>query len=275
VGKQVREDKAPFGQPLYLNINSIDFSVDYGISDRSRISLTVPFSRGTHSRLYADGVRHKVSASGFGDVSVIANRWVHPNVELGIGIKSPTGRHDVTSDYYLPGGKTTTFFVDQSIQLGDGGWGMILQGRAFHELIRHGYVYASGSSLVSPRNQTGVIQGQSGPYSNVRVSVPDVYHARAGVSYAASNVALSVGGRVDGIPMRDLIGKSDGFRRPVVIGYLEPAVSVTRGRETLSVSVPVRVYADFRSSAVDRQLGFTGGGDLARTLLFANYQLRF
>jgi len=29
---------------------------------------TVPFSKGTHSRFYADGVRHRVSAGGLGDV---------------------------------------------------------------------------------------------------------------------------------------------------------------------------------------------------------------
>ena len=274
VGRQLREDKAPFGQPLLLNINSVDVSVDYGVSDRTRVTLTLPFSHGTHSRLYADGVRHKVSASGLGDISAIASRWVTRNFELGIGVKSATGRNDVRSDYYLPAG-TTTFFVDQSIQLGDGGWGVILQGRAFREVFRNASVYVTGSYLVSPRNQTGVIQGQSGPYSRVRVSVPDVYDARTGVSYNFSDFAFSVAGRMDGIPRRDLIGKSDGFRRPAIIGYIEPAVSATRGRETVSFSVPVRAYANFRPSAIDRQLGSTGGGDLAKTLFFANYQHRF
>ena len=259
---------------MFINIHSADFSVDYGVSDRSRITLTLPFSGGTHSRLYADGMRHKVSASGFGDVTVIANRWMRRNVELGIGIKSATGRNDVTSDYFLAGGQTR-FFVDQSIQLGDGGWGVIVQGRAFHEVFHNSYAYASGSYLISPRNQTGVVQGQSGPYSRVRVSVPDVYNARAGLSYVSSNAVLSLGGRVDGIPMRDLIGRSDGFRRPATIGYVEPALSVTRGRGTYSISAPVRVYADFRRSNVDRRLGFSGGGDLARSLFFASYQHRF
>jgi hypothetical protein len=271
----VREDKAPFGNPLFLNINSLDFTVDYGASNQTRLSLTAPFSHGTHSRFYADGVRHKVSAGGLGDISVMANRWVTANVELGIGIKTATGRNDVTSDYYLSAGKTT-FFVDQSIQLGDGGWGVILQADGFRELFKNGYGYASGSYLISPRNQTNVYQGQAGPYSKVHVSVPDVYTARAGLSYALSpRVAVSLGGRIDGIPLHDVVGKSDGFRRPVIIGYVDPGVSFTRGRETFGLSVPVRAYVNFRASSIDRQLGNSGGGDLARTLFFANYQHRF
>src|SRR5205823_1430275 len=83
----------------------------------------------------------------------------------------------------------------------------------------------------------------SGPYSSIRVSVPDVYDGRAGLSYVAPNVVFSLGGRVDGIPMRDLIGRSDGFRRPAIIGYVEPALSVTRGRGTYTISAPVRAYA--------------------------------
>lgn len=284
VGRQVREDKAPFGNPLFLNINSLDFTVDYGASDRTRVSLTLPFSHGTHSRFYADGVRHEVSAGGLGDISVMANRWMFDpanqqkgNAELGVGIKSATGRNDITSDYYLPAGKTT-FFVDQSIQLGDGGWGVILQANGFRELFKNGYGYGSGSYLISPRNQTSVYQGQSGPYSKVQVSVPDVYNARGGLSYVlspAKGVAISLGGRIDGIPLRDLVGGSDGFRRPAIIGYIEPGVGFTRGRETVSVSVPVRAYANFRPSLIDRELGNSGGGDLARKVLFANYQHRF
>src|SRR2546428_12817159 len=73
VGTQVNEARAPFGQPLYLNINSLDFSVSYGLSDRLSLTLTLPFSYGTHSRFYADTARHKVSAHGLGDVHVVRN----------------------------------------------------------------------------------------------------------------------------------------------------------------------------------------------------------
>jgi len=98
VGTDVRESAAPFGQPLFLNIDSLDVNVSYGVSDRISVTLTVPFSRGTHSRFYADGVRHKVSAAGLGDVSLVGNVWLrnpakHPNgnVALGVGLRRRAG----------------------------------------------------------------------------------------------------------------------------------------------------------------------------------------
>src|SRR5215510_3011160 len=76
VGSAVRESAAPFGQPLFLNIASLDATVSYGVTDRLSVTLTVPFSRGTHSRFYADGKRHTVEGAGLGDVSGIANVWL-------------------------------------------------------------------------------------------------------------------------------------------------------------------------------------------------------
>ena len=284
IGRDVREDKAPFGQPLYLDIRSLDLTADYGLSDRTRLSLTFPFSEGSHSRYYADGARHKVYSAGLGDINLIAARWmIDPgsqpkgNLELGIGVKSATGRNDVTGDYFLANGKTT-FTVDQSIQLGDGGWGIILQGRGFRELFANGYGYVNASYVVSPQNQTRVHQGQSGSYSAVRVSVPDVYGARFGLAYVVmprQGVSLSAGGRIDGIPLRDVVGRSDGFRRPTVIGYLEPGLTIARGNNTLAIALAVRKYANFRPSAIDQQLGNTGGGDLAKNAVFVSVSRRF
>src|SRR5947209_19962514 len=49
VGTQADEARAPFGEPVDLNINSLDFSVSYGLSDRLRLTLTLPRSYGTPS----------------------------------------------------------------------------------------------------------------------------------------------------------------------------------------------------------------------------------
>src|SRR5437879_13886207 len=109
VGTQVNEARAPFGQPLYLNINSLDFSVSYGLSDRLSLTLTLPFSYGTHSRFYADTARHKVSAHGLGDVNLVSNRWlldpkghVTGNVTLQRGIRTPARAHECNDDLFPP-----------------------------------------------------------------------------------------------------------------------------------------------------------------------------
>lgn len=89
VGRSVQEEKAPFGQPLFLDINSVDFSASYGVTDRVSANAWVPFSHGAHSRYYADGARHEVSAGGLGDVTVTA--WG------GCGIRALT--HPATSPW--------------------------------------------------------------------------------------------------------------------------------------------------------------------------------
>jgi hypothetical protein len=281
VGSSVRESAAPFGQPLLLNIYSLDATLTYGVTDRVSITLTLPFSHGTHSRFYADGKRHTVEAAGLGDISGIANVWLrHPsaessgNVALGFGLKSATGNNGVIDNFFLAGGSVTKNPVDQSIQLGDGGVGMIFQLQAYRRLAGRvsGYVY--GWYLLTPREKTAV----SSPLAGVPLSVPDVYSLRSGVSgaiWARHGISASLGPRVDGIPLRDFVGGSSGFRRPGYSLYLDPGVTVTRKRSTWSVNVPLRVHQDFQRSLADMERGSAGGGDLAKYLLLIGYTVRF
>lgn len=281
VGTAVQESAAPFGKPLFLNLDSLDLSVQYGVSNRLSLMLTAPFSRGTHSRFYADGKRHKVSATGLGDITLIATRWFrnpaeHPasNVALGVGMKAPTGSDGVTDNFFLANGVVVQRPVDQSIQLGDGGWGIVLQAQGYRSVFRRASAYATGWYVVSPREQTHV----ASPIPGVRLSVPDVYSARFGWGYAFRNkpqIAGTVGLRFDGIPVHDLVGGSAGFRRPGYSLYLEPGLSVDRGPTSIRLSVPLRVHQNFRPSLADRANGKVGGGDLADSLVLLGYSFRF
>ena len=134
--------------------------------------------------------------------------------------------------------------------------------------------YGYGLYLLSPKDTTNVIS----PYPGVPWSVPDVYSARVGATYAVlpkKGFSVSFGPRIDGTPVRDLIGDSHGFRRPGYVFYLDPGISLTRRRSTFTLDVPVRVYQDFQRSLEDIQLGKPGGGDFARFLVFAGYSVRF
>lgn len=281
VGSQVRESAAPFGQPLFLGIDSLDATLTYGVTDRVSVTLTVPFSRGTHSRLYADGKRHTVKAAGLGDISGIANVWVrHPssessgNLALGFGLKTASGNNGVIDNFFLADGSVTKNPVDQSIQLGDGGIGMIFQLQAYRKLTGRASGYVYGWYLLTPREKTSI----SSPLAGVQLSVPDVYSFRSGVSTALwrrRGVSASLGPRLDGIPLRDFVGGSSGFRRPGYSLYLDPGIVVTTGRSTWSVNVPVRVHQDFQRSLSDIERGSAGGGDLARYLVLIGYTVRF
>ena len=281
VGSQVRESAAPFGQPLFLNIYSVDATLTYGVTDRLSVTMTVPFSHGTHSRFYADGQRHTVAAGGLGDISAVANVWLRRptressgNLALGFGVKTDSGNNDVIDNYFLAGGAVTRNPVDQSIQLGDGGVGLVFQVQGFRKLAAATSAYAYGWYLLTPREKTSV----ASPIAGVPLSVPDVYSFRTGVSTTLSRrhaITASLGPRLDGIPLKDLVGGSSGFRRPGYSLYIDPGVAFSKGRNTWSLNVPVRIHQDFQRSLADIDAGTTGGGDLARYLLLIGYSYRF
>lgn len=279
VGTQVHEERAPFGQPLFLNINSLDVTVTYGVSSRFNLALTLPFSHGTHSRFYADGARHEVSAAGLGDINLVGTMWLRDpaaglsgNLALGLGVKTPSGSNHVEDDYFTASG-TTRYFVDQSIQLSDGGWGIIAQTQGFQRLAGRLYGYATGSYLASLKVKTDVaFATAAGTASTTIMAVPDVYSARIGAAYVlapARGLSVSLGARLDGIPVRDLIGGGDdGFRRPGYTLYLDPGVSYTLAGGTLTLSTPWALAEDFKPDLVATH---PKGGDLADYLVFAGY----
>ena len=269
-------------QPLIINLHSVDVTVSYAVTDRLSVSLTAPFVAGMQSRFYADSARHSVTAFGLGDVSLVGSTWLldphnrSGNIALGLGVKAATGTHKSTDAYFLKGGTSIQYPVDQSIQPGDGGWGVILQLQAYRRAFRNGIAYITGSYLINPRRLNDVAKDPGG---TVYWSVPDVYSGRLGLAYAVwpnQGLSVSVGGRIDGQPVRDLIGGGDaGFRRPGYSIALDPSVLLTTGPSQFTVSAPLRLGANRQPSVLDQQTGKRGGGDFASSLVFVSYARRF
>src|SRR3989449_7502841 len=255
----------PTSQPLIITLHSVDVTTSYAVTDRFSLSLTVPFLYGMQSRLYADSARHAVTAVGLGDLSLVGSRWLFDphnhtgNIALGLGVKAPTGTHKATDDYFLAGGTSIQYPVDQSIEPGDGGWGVILQLQAYRRAFHNAIAYLTGSYLINPRRLNDVAKDPGG---TVYWSVPDVYSARLGLAYAVwpdKGVSISLGGRIDGQPVRDLINGGDvGFRRPGYSVALDPSVSLTSGPSQLTVSAPIRLSANRKASVLDLQTGKHG-----------------
>jgi len=245
---------------------------------------------GSESREEDDAQRHALWATGLGDAALVANVWLldppdhgNGNLGIGLGIKAPTGSYRSSDKFYTATGVERRY-VDPAIQPGDGGWGGIVQVQGFQAIRNRLLAYVAGTYLTNPSLHTSVlIRPPSG--GTDFVSVADEYSAHAGLSYFAlpnGGLSLSLGGRVDGVPVRDLSGGSDtSFRRPGYVAYVEPAISLTMMRNpfslqgsTFTLSVPIAVDQNREASTFDIAHGRHGGGDFARFLIFLSYTKR-
>jgi len=272
----------PTNKPLILNIHSVDLTAAYAVTDRLSLSVTVPFVSGLQSRFYADSARHAATAVGLGDITLVGSTWLFDphngtgNVAVGLGVKAPTGSHSAQDDYFLANGTAIRYAVDQSIEPGDGGWGIIVQLQAYRRAFPNATAYLTGSYLINPRRLSDVAKDPGG---SVYWSVPDAYSGRLGLVYALwprHGLSVSLGGRIDGQPVRDLIGGGDlGFRRPGYSVSLDPSVAFTTGPNQVTVSGPIRLSANREASLLDLQSRKHGGGDFASGLIFVSYARRF
>src|SRR5439155_16119644 len=126
----------------------------------------LPLSHGSHSHISADGNRHVSRAAGLGDITVTGNVWLwnpvkhtNGNISLGLGLKPPTGDHRALANAYLADGSVVPSFVDQSIQLGDGGLGVILQAQGYRRILGRTSAYGYAWYLMTLRDHTSVPSG--------------------------------------------------------------------------------------------------------------------
>ena len=280
----------PHKLPIRYRISTLGARLEYGVTDRLSLALTVAGATGTESREEDDGLRHTMSATGFGDAALVGTLWLldprdhgRGNLAIGLGVKAPTGSYRSSDNFYTATGVERRP-VDPAIQPGDGGWGGIAQLQGFQVINHRLAAYAAGSYLTNPSVHTSVIIRPPSGGSDF-VSVADEYSAHAGLSYFAlpnGGLSVSLGGRIDGVPVRDLAGGSDtSFRRPGYVKYAEPSISYTLTRNafslqgsTFTLSVPIAVDQNREASTFDIAHGRHGGGDFARFLIFLSYTKR-
>lgn len=279
--------------------HSFDFTFAYGLSNRWTLNFTTPIVYNERSSLYEHGFkeRHSTYSFGLGDLRISANYWVWDpakhgdgNLALGIGLKLPTGDYNYQDYFYNvgPSGTKALRPVDQSIQPGDGGLGLTLEASGFQKINRWLYGYGTLFYLVNPRNVNGTrtFRETLNPLlaNEAYMSVPDQYLARVGVSFTIPplhGTSFSLGGRIEGIPVRDLVGRSDGFRRPGYIVSLEPGGNYNLHHGNLYLNVPVALYRNRTQSLTDKertaQTGVYSQGDAAFAdyLINLGYVIRF
>jgi hypothetical protein len=265
-------------------IHSFDLDATYQITPRFSGTLTLPFLHDDFSLPNGDGKRHEGSSGGLGDIRLVGNAWLlkppeHPNgnINIGIGVKFPTGDARATDNFYTLSGPIIRP-VDIAAQPGDGGWGLFLELQAFQKLMNNLYAYASGFYLINPRDTNGTERPQ--PTSTAVNSVPDQYLGRVGLSYSiwpAKGLAVTLGARIDGVPVTDAAGDSHGFRRAGYALYVDPGINWAFGENTLSVNFPVAVQRNLQASPyVDNGAPATSAyGAIADFIVVVAFSRRF
>jgi hypothetical protein len=252
--------------------NIFDIGLEYRLNPRWSLLADVPVYNGTRNQIYPPvGV---FQVSGLGDVTVGAQRWLFRpptenggNVAVSASVKLPTGIDDATGSG-LYKGQTIKATADQSMQPGDGSWGFNVATQAYKSLWRRASAYGQGSYLFNPRDTNGVATFRSQPGQST-MSVTDQYLYRGGISQGVPKIrglAMSIGVRGEGVPVRDLLGDSDGFRRPGSIVSVDPGFMWNYKRDTISVNGPWAIYRD-RPPSVPEIRNHTVNGDA----FFADY----
>lgn len=289
-----QHEREELGTYVVNRQHAADLSVTHAFSERLGVAVAVPFVAASWSipspSSPALGPRAQQDARGIGDVSAIGRYWLFDtrthrqgNVAIGLGVKVPTGEHAAQDMFPDRNGQNNQLrYVDQSVQPGDGGWGLMIEAQAFKR-FRRAQAFGSASYLANPRDTNGTPSltvsrlppGVAPPANSDRLvnSVPDQYLVRAGGAFAVGRGVAVLGAyRIEGQRRYDLIGKSHGFRRPGVAMFVEPGISVsTRAGHTVSFSVPIAFY---RNRKPDPYTGIQGDATFPRYVALGSYSFR-
>ena len=285
--EQVEREKA--GTEVINHQLLIDLAVTRHINSRWSLMLDLPLISNTRSSLYEHQQigRYTTRSFGLGDMRIALYGWVideakmpKGNIQLGFGIKLPTGNYQYQDYFQLTDSTRRLGPVDQSIQLGDGGTGLTLELNTYYNFTGALGLYGNFYYLSNPREQNGVSTARGGtPSANAVLnrsevmSVPDQYLARGGVNYRIKALTISGGLRLEGIPVYDLIGGSNGFRRPGRILTAEPGISYMLPKVNLFLFVPAAISRNRTQSVADKLATKRTGRYTQGDAAFADYSV--
>jgi len=298
------EDLTPAKQNQTVNsVFTAEVTVARLLKNGWSLDLTIPYTDGARTSSQEHGgantKRYTTRATGLGDIRFMARKWLLPpsinergNIQLGLGLKFATGDYKY-QDYFHKNDTTVVLsYVNPSIQLGDGGTGIMSELNAYYFLNsrKTWSVYGNVFYMLNPRDQNGVLftagstpQPPSNPalrglqYEN---SVPDVWALRLGMEYNLKNWGFSFGMRDEGVPVHDLLGESNGTRRPGYNLALEPGIIYNQSKFSIFFYLPVFIKHDIKLSVTDEQkseitnLPVVSPGGSGDYLIFVGAQFR-
>jgi hypothetical protein len=280
--EQIRREQ---GHSRVMNkINIPTLQLTYQITPRWSVSGSVPILFATRR---GESSPYTYAAQGLGDTIMTAQSWIwspakphRGNISVGFGVLFPTGRDNVQNTYDDQSGNHVTKPVDFSIQPGQGGWGIVGQFQAFHIVGQKAVAYIDGSYIATPQNTNNVNSEHLAIYGpgNLYNSIGDEYLAEAGIAYPLSflkGLVFTFGPRYEGVPVRDLFGKSYGFRRPGFAMSVEPGLIYARGKSMYTIGIAKAIYRTRERSVPDIDNGIHGDAAFADYIWLASYTYRF
>lgn len=251
---------------------TLDLSITRMLSKGWSLGFSLPIASNTRSATVEHGgagtPRHSTHSFGIGDIRITAYKWlVNPsvkqnwNLQIGLGLKFPTGDYRYEDYFYRNDSTKVLAPVSPSIQLGDGGTGIITELNTFYVFnSRRISLYGNFYYLVNPREQNGVsttfgkiptpLQVKTGGNVN---SVPDQYSIRAGIDFNFKRLLFSAGLRHEGTPVYDLIGGSNGYRRAGYNLSVEPGILYKMKKGSVYAYIPIIVSRNIKQTVPDKK----------------------
>lgn len=267
------------------HVDLFELDLNYQLTPRLSVIASIPGMEAT--RHGESSPLNVYRSGGIGDVTAGVQTWIfrpptenHGNVSISGQLKLPTGINDAKGTKTLSNGTTMVEPFDESIQPGDGTWGFELATEAYHPVIWQTTAYFTGSWLFSPQDTTGVLTYRPAPGEGV-ISATDQYLWRGGFSRPVTGVkplrglALSIGGRMEGVPVRDAFGSSNGFRRPGYVISIEPGLMYSRGAYMFSASGPWAMERNRKISVTDLENHTHGDAAFADYTVIASLSRSF
>lgn len=289
VGTQEQKQRIALGTNVINHAYTQDLTLTRIFNNRWSVAVDVPIVDNSRSSLYEHGNVQRLSTHSFGlgDIRFTTYAWLlNPatvrkgNIQVGLGLKLASGNYNYQDYFYHtgPNDSRTLGPVDQSIQLGDGGTGITAEVNTYYNFTHKFGVYGSFYYLMSPRDENGVSTARGSVPSAKAVangsdimSVPDQVMIRGGASYGISKFDFSAGVRYECLPVHDLVGGSDGFRRPGYIISAEPGVTYRLKSLSIYAFVPVALKRDRTQSVPDKITTSLTGTYTQGDAAFADY----
>lgn len=287
VGTEEQNQRVEEGSNVINHAYELDITATRTLNTRWSLSMTLPVLDFGRSSLYEhDGkTRHSTHSFGIGDARFTAYRWIFDpkkshkgNIQLGLGIKLPTGNYDYQDYFYKKADSSILGPVDQSIQPGDGGTGVTFEFNGFYNFTPKFGLYGNFFYLINPRevNGTSATRGSAASattkkYNTDVMSVPDLFMVRGGLSIMVNKFSFAGGIRIEGLPSKDLVGGSRGFRRPGYIISAEPSITYITKKVSINLAVPVALKRNRTQSDSDKRRSADTKTHVQGDAAFADY----